>query len=153
MDNRFSCAIHILILISESDTPMTSAEMAVSVGTNASYVRKIAGLLKNRGILRSRQGAGGFALEKDPGDLTLYEIYEAIYETEQVHVFDLHQNSSDECIVGRHIRPVLTETFQEIGQKAEMELKRQTLADCIRRMRQRIDETEPQAAAPSSGKV
>lgn len=152
MDNRFSCSIHILILISEADTPMTSAEMAGSVGTNASYVRKIAGLLKNRGILRSRQGASGFALEVDPGDLTLYEIYRAVYETEHVHVFDLHQNSSDQCIVGRHIRPVLTETFQEIGEQLETELKRQTLADCIRKMRMRVDETEGQEAVPAAGK-
>ena len=36
MDTRFSSAIHTLILISEAETPMTSEEIAKSVGTNAS---------------------------------------------------------------------------------------------------------------------
>ena len=43
MDTRFSSAIHMLILISEAETPMTSEEIAASVGTNASYIRKVTG--------------------------------------------------------------------------------------------------------------
>lgn len=44
MDTRFSSAIHTLILISEAEDPMTSEDIAVSVGTNPSYIRKITGL-------------------------------------------------------------------------------------------------------------
>ena len=138
MDTRFSSAIHMLILISETETPMTSNEIAESVGTNASYIRKITGLLKKKGILESRQGIGGFALTVPPPELTLYLIYQAIYETEQIGMFDLHRNPNDKCIVGKQIQPVLSETFREIEEKAEQELKRQTLADCINRMRNEI---------------
>ena len=62
MDTRFSSAIHALILIAGADTPMTSDEIAVSVGTNASYIRRITGLLKKQGIIDSRQGISGFRL-------------------------------------------------------------------------------------------
>lgn len=34
MDTKFSAAVHVLILISESPTPINSDQMAVSVGTN-----------------------------------------------------------------------------------------------------------------------
>ena len=119
MDTRFSSAIHTLIMIAGAETPMTSDQIAESVGTNASYVRKITGLLKKQGIIDSRQGISGFTLLVEPEELSLLDIYQAIAETEQVHVFDLHQNPNDECIVGRHIQPVLTDVFRGIEETAE----------------------------------
>lgn len=139
MDTRFSSAIHILILISEAETPMTSEEIATSVGTNASYIRKVTGLLKKKGIIESKRGVSGFQLAMSPGQLSLYDVYRAITETDQVRMFDLHQNPNDQCIVGRHIRPVLTDVFRGIEDKAEQELKKTTLADCMDKMRDEIE--------------
>lgn len=142
MDTRFSSAIHTLILISEAETPMTSEEIAVSVGTNASYIRKITSLMKKAGIIESRQGKSGFALLIPPADLTLYQIYKAIYESEHVHVFDIHRNSNDECIVGRHIQPVLEDTFREIEERTEEQLSNETLAGCMKKLRKEIDRSK-----------
>ena len=139
MDTRFSSAIHTLILIAGAEKPLTSDQIAGSVGTNASYIRRITGLLKKQGIIESRQGVSGFSLLVKPGDLTLFRFYQAITETGQVHIIDLHQNPNDECIVGRHIRPVLTDTFREIEEKAEQELKKTTLLDCMLKMKAEID--------------
>ena len=139
MDTKFSSAIHMLILISEAATPMTSEEIAVSEGTNASYIRKVTGLMKKKGIIESRQGATGYQLMVKPEELTLYEVYQAVSETEQVHVFDLHQNPNDQCIVGKHIRPVLTDVFRSIEEKAEQELRNTTLRDCMDRMQEEIE--------------
>ncbi len=96
-------------------------------------------MLKKKGIIESRQGISGFTLLVEPEELSLLSIYQAIAETEQVHVFDIHQNPNDECIVGRHIQPVLTDVFREIEEKAEQELKNTTLADCLKRMKVEID--------------
>jgi Rrf2 family protein len=142
MDTRFSSAIHILIMIAGSEQPLTSELLANSVGTNPSYIRKVTGLLKKRGILESRQGIHGFSLLIPPEELSLDTVYQAISESEEVHFFDLHQNPNDECIVGRHIRPVLTETFREIEEQAEQQLRRTTLADCMDKMRTRIGEEQ-----------
>lgn len=133
-----------LILISEAETPMTSEEIATSVGTNASYIRKVTGLLKKKGIIESRQGVSGFQLMISPEKLTLYDVYQAISETDQVHVFDLHQNPNDQCIVGRHIRPVLTDVFRNIEEKVEQELKNTMLMDCMDRMRTEIERSNDQ---------
>lgn len=143
-DTRLSSAIHMLILISEAETPMTSEEIATSVGTNASYIRKITGRLKKKEIIESRQGARGFRLLIKPEDLPLYEVYRAISEAETVHVFDLHQNPNDQCIVGKHIRPVLTDVFRDIEEKAEQELKQTTLKDCMNRMKLEIERSDKQ---------
>ena len=135
MDTRFSAAIHTLILVSEAEQPMTSEEIAVSVGTNASYIRKLTGMLKKNHIITSRQGAKGFTLTVRPEDLSLFQIYQAVSESDHMHIFDLHQNPNDACIVGRHIRPVLTDVFHGIEEHAETALREQSLADCMGRMR------------------
>ena len=71
MDTRFSSAIHILIMIAGSEQPLTSEAIANSVGTNPSYIRKVTGLLKKKGILDSRQGIHGFSLLIPPENLSL----------------------------------------------------------------------------------
>ena len=142
MDTRFSSAIHALILISEAERPMSSEQIAESVGTNASYIRRVTGLLKKRGIIRSSQGVSGFSLLIPPEQLSLYEIYRAVNEMEDVHIFDLHQNPNDLCIVGRHIRPTLSHMFRGIEEQAEREMKDTTLKDCMEEMRSRILQEE-----------
>ncbi|WP_161942487.1 Rrf2 family transcriptional regulator, partial [Streptococcus suis] len=47
MDTKFSVALHILTMISESKKILSSQALAESVGTNASYIRKVIALLKN----------------------------------------------------------------------------------------------------------
>ena len=125
-------------MISESKKPLTSEEIAASVGTNASYIRKIIRLLKKKGIVESRRGVGGFTLKPEAEELTLLQIYQAVNETEAPRIFDLHQNPSDECIVGRHIKPVLTDMFAEIEDTFSRALAEKTLAGCIRLMRKRL---------------
>ena len=140
MDNKFSSAIHTLILISESDKPLTSEDIARSVGTNASYIRKIIVLLKKKDIIESHRGISGFALMPKSEDLTLLQIYQAVNETERPCLFDLHQNPNDECIVGRHIKPVLTDMFAEMEDAFSCMLAGKTLADCISGIRKRLEE-------------
>lgn len=142
MDAKFSTAIHLLIMVSEADAPMSSEQIAHSVGTNASYVRKVAARLNRAGIIAGRRGVSGFSLVKTPERISLLEIYRAVEQTENVHVFDVHQNPSDECIVGRNIRPVLNGMFRHEEQVLERELAGTTLADCIAQMRKRIETNE-----------
>lgn len=142
MDAKFSTAIHLLIMVSEADAPMSSEQIARSVGTNASYVRKVAARLNRAGIIAGRRGVSGFSLVKTPERISLLEIYRAVEQTENVHVFDVHQNPSDECIVGRNIRPVLNGMFRHAEQVLERELADTTLADCIAQMRKRIETNE-----------
>ncbi len=140
MDNKFSSAIHTLILIAESDKLLTSEDIAQSVGTNASYIRKIVGLLKKRNIIESHRGISGFALKPKSEDLTLLQIYQSVNETERPRLFDLHQNPNDECIIGRHIKPVLTGMFAEMEDAFAHALAEKTLADCIDGIRNRLAE-------------
>ena len=138
MDTKFSVAVHVMILISESPTPINSDQMAESVGTNASYIRKILALLKKAEIVDGHRGISGYSLTVAPEKLTLLQIYQAVMEEPKIHLLDIHQNPNDQCIVGRHIRPVLTDMFADIEQTFALSLASKTLADCIADIRKRI---------------
>lgn len=138
MDTRFSAAVHALILISESSVPITSDQIAGSVGTNASYIRKILVLLKKAGIVIGHRGIGGYRLTAPPNRISLLQIYQAVTEEPQIHLLDIHQNPSDQCIVGRHIRPVLTGMFEDMEEAFARSLADKSLADCIAGIRERI---------------
>ena len=138
MDTRFSVAVHVLILLSESPPPMNSDQMAMSVGTNASYVRKILALLKKAGIVDGHRGIGGCTMLIPSEQLTLLQIYQAVMEQPNPHLLDIHQNPSDRCVVGHYIRPVLSGMFAGVEDAFARALGEKTLADCIADIRQRL---------------
>ena len=139
MDTKFSSAIHTLILISDADREMNSEQLAASVGTNPSYIRKLTAKLSKAGIIESRRGISGMHLAKAAKDITLFEIYSAVTDTPSLHLFDLHRNPNDACIVGHNIRPVLGGMFRDMEAGVERELRNMTLADCIGNMRNYIE--------------
>ena len=68
MDTKFSVALHILAIISESKEVLSSQALTESVGTNASYIRKVIALLKNVGLITSQQGRSGYQLSKSTSE-------------------------------------------------------------------------------------
>ena len=135
MDTKFSVAVHILILISEAPNPLNSDQIAGSVGTNASYIRKILALLKKSGMVDGHRGVSGYTLTTTPEQISLLKIYQAVMEEPKIHLMDVHQNPNDQCVVGRHIRPVLTGMFESMEEAFARMLSEKTLSDCIAAIR------------------
>ena len=131
MDTKFSVALHILTMISESKDTLSSQALATSVGTNASYIRKVIALLKNVGLIQSHQGKTGYQLSKSPKEVTLLEIYFATQEVNQISLFPVHQNSNPDCPVGKHIQAAVSPLFASAEAQLEKELAQQTLEDVI----------------------
>lgn len=134
-DTRFSVAVHVLVMVSESDEALSSSQLAQSAGTNPSYIRKIVALLTRAGILSTSQGRAGAQLSVPKEDLSLLQIYQAVTETHDVHLVDIHQNANDACVVGRFIRPTLTSVFSQAEAAFRESLQAESLADLIERMR------------------
>ncbi len=141
MDTRFSSAIHTLILISESETPINSNTIAHSVGTNASYIRKLTSRLAKAGFIESSRAAGGFTLTMPAQKISLRDIYCAVTDTDQIQLFDIHQNPNDQCDVGAHITPTLQQVFARQQEALDHELAATSLADCINVMRSQLSPT------------
>ena len=134
MDNKFAVALHAMVMISETDEVMTSDKIAKSVQTNASYIRKIMMTLKTAQLIQSSQGVSGIRLGRDKHEISLFDIYQAVQQTDWVNLFDIHQNPNEECPVGRYIEQTLTPTFVDIEQEIVNRLKAETLAQLIERM-------------------
>ena len=131
MDTKFSVALHILTMISESKDTLSSQALAESVGTNASYIRKVIALLKNAGLITSQQGKTGYQLSKSPKEVTLLEIYFSTQEVNHISLFPVHQNSNPDCPVGKHIQAAISPLFASAEAQLEKELAQQTLEDVI----------------------
>ncbi|MDO4903182.1 MAG: Rrf2 family transcriptional regulator [Limosilactobacillus sp.] len=131
MDTKFSVALHVLTMISESKEELSSQDLATSVGTNASYIRKVIALLKNSGLIESQQGKSGYQLVKDSSQITLLEIYYATQEIDHISLFNVHQHPSEECPVGKHIEKAITPIFSSVESDLEKELASKSLRDII----------------------
>lgn len=151
-DTRFSSAVHLLILVSEAESPMSSAQMAESIGTNPSWVRRLATSLREAGIIASHPGRTGFTLAVPARELPLLDVYRAVCGQESAHVFDAHRNPSNECIVGRHIRPVVGALFAAVDEAATHTLQQKTLADCVRLLHEDVKRTGDVDARGRDGK-
>lgn len=131
MDTKFAVALHILTMISESREVLSSQALATSVGTNASYIRKVVALLKNSGLIVSRQGKLGYQLGKSPEEMSLLEIYHATQGVSQIKLFQVHQHANPECPVGKHIERAISPVFHRAESQLEKELASQSLAEVI----------------------
>ena len=131
MDTKFSVALHILVMISESEESLSSERLAKSVGTNSSYIRKIIASLKTAKIIDSSQGKVGYQILKAKEDITLLDIYLATQEIEKISLFNIHKNSNKECPVGNYIDKGLSPMFNSIEEEMSKQLASRTLTDLI----------------------
>lgn len=133
INTKLSVAIHILAMIAtNSDTPITSDFIAGSVNTNPVVIRRISGQLKKAGLISAHVGKASFTLEKEPEEITILMVYQAV----QTHddLFSIHDNPNPHCWIGKNIQSTLDKTFQRAQRALEQELNNQTLADLIKNL-------------------
>ncbi|GAA4159317.1 Rrf2 family transcriptional regulator [Chryseobacterium ginsenosidimutans] len=115
-NTRFATAIHIMTLLAESPQDwLTSEWMAGSININAVVVRKELSVLKEAGLITSRQGKeGGSQLAKSADLISISDIYLAVKNTEVLG--KKNNNPNPACSVGREINNHLNILFSETDQ-------------------------------------
>lgn len=130
VNTRLSVAIHILSLVALNPTQALSSEMiASSVTTNSVVIRRISSTLKKAGLLTSRVGVPGFSLTKDPKNISLLDIYNAIQDEKEL--FPIHEQPNPNCNVGKRIQSTLENTYKSVQEAMENELRNKTLQDVM----------------------
>ena len=129
---RFSVAIHALALIAHPGVcgRLNSELIARSVGTNASFVRRVLAMLGHAGIVRSAAGVAGAELARPAEAITLLEIYRAV-GIEGEGRLGIHGSPNPGCYVGRRIQGALATVFDAAEQAFEAELGHRRLSDII----------------------
>lgn len=127
---KLSDAIHMLAFIYiNPKNDLSSAAIAVSIHTNASYVRQLMMALRKAGILSSSRGQARPELTRAPRDITLFDMYQAIEGSKPL--LHLDTNINPQCNVGVNIHYALQEYYQKVQNAAEAEMKSITMEDVI----------------------
>jgi Rrf2 family protein len=79
-NTQFSIAVHLLIALGfGSEWQATSGELAASINTSPSFVRRILSKLSKAGLVSTTTGkSGSCVLAKKAEEISLLEIYKAV---------------------------------------------------------------------------
>lgn len=112
-NTRFATAIHIMTLLADSPQDwLTSDWMAGSININPVMVRKELSVLREAGLVISRQGKeGGAKLAKSADEISISDIYLAVKNTEVLG--KKNNNPNPACTVGKNINSHLKTLFVE----------------------------------------
>ena len=130
--------IHILTCVEVfgEEYKITSDFLASSIRVNAVIIRKILSQLRNAGLIAVARGTGGTKITRPAGEITLYDVYEAVDLLEEGTLFHFHENPNPVCPVGRNIHKALDEKLECIQTAMEDEMRRFTIADVVDQIRQ-----------------
>jgi Rrf2 family protein len=99
-NTRFAVAVHLLTLLADAPAEMVdSAALSISPATNPVHVRRVLGVLRDKGLVRSQPGAhGGWVLNRPPEQIDLGEVWRAVNGDDPV--LGLHDPDPN-CPTGR----------------------------------------------------
>lgn len=129
--SRLPVAVHILLAIVEFEgkEKTTSTFLAGSVNVNPVIIRNTLGQLKTAGLVTVKAGEGGASLAKDPKDITLMDIFNAVEKEEAL--FHFHENPNPECPVGKNVHAILDRRLFSIQEAMRKQMESITLQDLI----------------------
>lgn len=129
--SRLPVAVHILLAIVEFEgkEKTTSTFLSGSVNVNPVIIRNTLGQLKAAGLVTVKAGEGGASLAKEPKNITLLDIFDAVEKEEAL--FHFHENPNPECPVGKNVHAVLDNKLFAIQEVMREKMKSVTLQDLI----------------------
>ena len=144
ISSRFTIAIHIFACMEAfgEDYKITSDFLASSINVNPVIIRKILSQLKNAGLIEVARGTGGTKAARPIDQITFYDVYLAVDLLEEGELFHFHENPNPDCPVGRNIHMVLDDKLIRIQEAMENEMKKYTIADIARELKQRLPAAE-----------
>ncbi|MCM1045746.1 MAG: Rrf2 family transcriptional regulator [Candidatus Gastranaerophilales bacterium] len=134
ISSRFTIAMHIFACIDtfEKEYKITSDFLAGSVNVNPVIIRKLLSQLKAAGLVNVQRGSGGASIARPLEEITLLDIYNAVKCIENGELFHFHENTNQDCPVGRNIHHILDDKLRQVQKAMEAEMQKITLAEVIR---------------------
>ena len=136
VNTQFSIAVHLMAGLGHRHLHAhgqctTSAQLAASVNTSPSFVRRTLARLSKAGLVHTATGQGGSSrLARDPRDISLLEIYRAV---DAPKAFAIHNYPADkQCVVSCNIKTVLENVLADTQRSMEASLKDIRLSDVLR---------------------
>lgn len=112
-----------------TEPKISSNEIANSVTTNPTVIRRMISKLKKANLLKSKAGVTGFSLTRKPKDITLLDIFKAV--NLEMQLFSIHSSPNPNCPIGKKIQETLNNTFDSVQSALEQDLNNRTLQDIM----------------------
>ena len=134
--SRLPIAVHVLLCIHTFDgaEKLTSDFLAGSVNVNPVIIRNTLGKLKAAGLVTVDAGIGGAHLAKEPKDITMFDLFQAVEE----ELFRFHENPNPSCPVGRHVHDVLDDKLDAVSEAMRAQLKSVSMQALIDDLQSRL---------------
>ncbi|MCD8356559.1 MAG: Rrf2 family transcriptional regulator [Clostridia bacterium] len=132
--SRLTIAMHMMLCIEnyKNEYKATSTFLAGSVNVNPVIIRNILRQLKAAGLVTVEAGVGGASLAKDPKDITMLDVFEAV-ETDE-DLFHFHENPNPECQIGRNVHALLDDKLKAVKHAMESSMGSVTLQSLLDQM-------------------
>ena len=122
LSEAVSIAVHSMVLIAKTNELINVQAIADRTKSSKHHVAKILQRLVKDGFLTSNRGpSGGFAIKRDPADITLLEIFESIEGKIEVN----------ECMHDNPICPFEHCIFENFGKQVSTDFRNFLLAKKI----------------------
>lgn len=134
-NNQFSIAVHLMAGLGYcTETDRTSAQLAASVNTCPSFIRRTLAKLSKAGLIATSKGKNGFTrLGKKPSEISLLDIYLAV---EAPKAFSIHHYQEIKpCQVSCNIKSALENALNKTQKAMEDSLAKITLAHLLADLR------------------
>lgn len=133
-NSRFRTAMHALAVIAYVERQQaTSDQIAASVATDASVVRRLLSALRESGLVQTVGGRfGGYALGRSSARISLLDVYRAVGPDTLFPMPDRKPNA--DCPVGARIHGVLDDPLDAAHAALEQRLAATSLADVMQRI-------------------
>src|SRR5215471_7421327 len=122
INTQFPIAVHVMAALGyRPGRDTTSAQLAMSVNTSPSFVRRTLAKLSKAGLVETTTGkAGACWLGKSAKDISLLDIYRAVGAPK---AFAIHRYTEQkECVVSCHIKTALEHALEKTQKTMEKTL-------------------------------
>lgn len=114
VSTQFSIAVHMMVGLGYTGaSDMTSTQLAASVNTSPSFVRRVLSKLSKANLVNTTMGkTGSTALARDPKQISLLEIYKAVEAPKAfaIHDYPVQQQCKVSCAIKESMDKVLAKT-------------------------------------------
>jgi Rrf2 family protein len=131
INTQFSIAVHLMAgLAYRCDKDTTSANLAMSINTSPSFVRRVLARLSKAGLVKTATGkAGACWLARDARNISLLHIYEAV---DAPKAFSIHCYTAQKaCPVSSNIKAALDKALAKTQKAMEQSLASISLAQIL----------------------
>jgi Rrf2 family protein len=131
INTQFPIAVHLMAALGyRSGRDTTSAQLAMSVNTSPSFVRRTLAKLSRAGLVETATGkAGACWLAKDARHISLLDIYRAV---DAPKAFSIHHYTEQKaCPVSCHIKAALDKALGKTQKAMETSLDDISLAQIV----------------------